>query len=145
MSAEAAALHRFLQAQRDSVVAIVDGLGDERAAEVVVPSGWSPAELVAHLRSAEVHWLEVAGDGPAGPTCSDAVAAYRRQWKASDAVIATTDLDAVTVGPVPETLVGDVARFRGVLLHLIEETARHAGHLDVARELIDGQVGLGPR
>jgi Protein of unknown function (DUF664) len=34
---------------------------------------------------------------------------------------------------------------RWVVLHMIEETARHAGHLDIARELIDGQTGLGPR
>jgi hypothetical protein len=39
----------------------------------------------------------------------------------------------------------EIHSVRGVVLHIIEETARHAGHLDIARELIDGRTGLGPR
>ena len=45
----------------------------------------------------------------------------------------------------PEQLIGEVTTVRGVLLHVIEEVARHAGHLDVARELLDGRTELGPR
>ena len=45
----------------------------------------------------------------------------------------------------PTEPVGEVTTVRGVLLHVIEEIARHAGHLDLARELLDGQTGLGPR
>jgi hypothetical protein len=41
--------------------------------------------------------------------------------------------------------IGDDMTVRDVVLHMIEETARHAGHLDIARELIDGRTGLGPR
>jgi len=40
---------------------------------------------------------------------------------------------------------GDIGTARDIVLHMIEETARHAGHLDLARELIDGRTGLGPR
>ena len=161
MSVEAAALRRFLQAQRDSVVAVLDGLDDERAAVVVVPSGWNPLDLVDHLRAAERHWFEVVvsgtpgrpgGDpfhggvlGQPGRTVRDVVAAYRDQWVASDRVVTAHDLDSPVVAAVPDTLVEDVRDLRGVLLHLVEETARHAGHLDVVRELIDGRVGLGPR
>ena len=39
----------------------------------------------------------------------------------------------------------EVSDLRWIVLHMIEETARHAGHLDIARELIDGRTGLGPR
>ena len=45
----------------------------------------------------------------------------------------------------PDELVGEVTTVRGVLLHVIEEVARHAGHLDIARELLDGRTGLGAR
>jgi Protein of unknown function (DUF664) len=161
VSAEAAALQGFLHAQRTSVVAIVDGLDDDLAVTVVVPSGWSPVDLIDHLRGAERHWFGKVvsgldpgpGDDPfaAGPdrrsrrAVREVVAAYEAQCAASDQVIAAADLDDVVLAPVPVELVDDVRDLRGVLLHMIEETARHAGHLDVARELIDGQVGLGPR
>ncbi|WP_443079377.1 mycothiol transferase [Streptomyces sp. P5-A9] len=39
----------------------------------------------------------------------------------------------------------ELADLRGIILHLVEETARHAGHLDIVRELLDGRTGLGPR
>jgi Protein of unknown function (DUF664) len=161
MSAERAALLRYLQAQRDSVVAVVDGLDEDLAATVVVPSGWSPLDLVDHLRGAERHWFVgvVAGDlsrqvgdpfadavsGPPHRTLRDVVEAYEEQWAVSDRIVAGRDLDMAPLGTVSDDLAGDVPDLRGVLLHLIEETARHAGHLDIARELIDGQVGLGPR
>ena len=58
-------------------------------------------------------------------------------------VAATPSLDDLSVGTSSRT--GNRWDLRWVLLHMIEETARHAGHLDVARELIDGRTGLGPR
>ncbi len=45
----------------------------------------------------------------------------------------------------PEPMGDEVADLRGIILHVIEETARHAGHLDIVRELLDGRTDLGPR
>jgi hypothetical protein len=67
---------------------------------------------------------------------------YRDQCASSDAVLAVTPLSARPRGSHGRYEPPDV---RWVVLHIIEETARHAGHLDIARELIDGQTGLGPR
>ncbi len=48
-------------------------------------------------------------------------------------------------GRAYDAIADQVTDLRWIVLHMIEETARHAGHLDIARELIDGQTGLGPR
>ena len=70
-------------------------------------------------------------------TLQGAVDRYRGTWARVDAVIATSDLDTVCAG-VDED---DNPDLRWVLAHLLEETARHAGHADILRELIDGQTG----
>jgi uncharacterized protein DUF664 len=63
----------------------------------------------------------------------------------SDAVLAATPLSAPPRGRHGVPGQDEPPNVRWVVLHMIEETARHAGHLDIARELIDGQTGLGPR
>ena len=72
---------------------------------------------------------------------------YLAQTARSDEILAATPLDArpATRPMVDIGIADEVITVRDVVLHLIEETARHAGHLDVARELIDGRIGLGPR
>ena len=71
---------------------------------------------------------------------------YRDQCRISDANIAATPLTAAPAGRHPwEPLASQTTDLRRIMLHMIEETARHAGHLDAARELIDGRTGLGPR
>ena len=153
----------FLAAQRDAVLSIVAGLDEEAWHRSVVPSGWTPAGLVEHLGGAEWHWFQGVVTGtvpepqpgdedlpPYDPTAafvSDEPSAeitrfYRDQCAASDAVLAVTPLSASPRGKHGAFEPPDV---RWVVLHMIEETARHAGHLDIARELIDGQTGLGPR
>jgi len=152
----------FLAAQRDSVLSIVEGLDEEAWHRSVVPSGWTPAGLVEHLGGAEWHWFEGVVTGTELPANEDLppydpeaafvsdlssaeiIAEYRDQCARSDAVLAVTPLSAPPRGRHgdPEMEPPDV---RWVVLHMIEETARHAGHLDIARELIDGQTGLGPR
>ncbi len=156
----------FLAAQREAVLSIVTGLDEDAWHRTVVPSGWTPAGLVEHLGGAEWHWFQgvVAGaqpepspgeeQSPYDPRTAPAfasdlpsaeiVAFYREQCAASDAVLAVTPLSARPRGKHgnPDSEPPDV---RWVVLHLIEETARHAGHLDIARELIDGQTGLGAR
>ncbi len=70
---------------------------------------------------------------------------YREQCAASDEVLASTSLTATPCGNVPPDLADEIYSVRDIVLHMIEETARHAGHLDIARELIDGHTGLGAR
>jgi hypothetical protein len=157
------ALLGFLAAQRDVVLSIVAGLDEEAWHRSVVPSGWTPAGLVGHLGGAEWHWFQgvvmgkhpepAPGDEdltPYDPTAafvSDEPSAeilrfYRDQCASSDAVLAVTPLSARPRGSHGRYEPPDV---RWIVLHMIEETARHAGHLDIARELIDGQTGLGSR
>jgi hypothetical protein len=159
------ALLDFLHAQRDAVLAIVAGLDEEAWHRSIVPSSWTPAGLVDHLGGAEWHWFQgvVAGKDPEPPPgeedlppydptaafvsdlpSAEIIAFYRDQCARSDAVLAVTPLSAPPRGKHgdPDNEPPDVRR---VVLHMIEETARHAGHLDIARELLDGQTRLGPR
>ncbi|TMR09261.1 DUF664 domain-containing protein [Nonomuraea turkmeniaca] len=70
---------------------------------------------------------------------------YRDQCTRSNAVLASLPLSARPIGRHPAPLGDEITDLRGIVLHMIEETARHAGHLDIVRELIDGKTGLGPR
>jgi hypothetical protein len=156
---EKRALLGFLQAQRDSVLAIVDGLGAGQLKTSPVPSGWSPLGMVEHLGHAERHWFQEIVTGAADPlTWPDDHAPlttprppevvfefYRAQCRRSDVIFLATPLSAPPRERHPGPLGAEITDLRGVVLHMIEETARHAGHLDVARELIDGRTGLGPR
>ena len=153
----------FLAAQREAVLSIVEGLDEQAWHRSVVPSGWTPAGLVEHLGGAEWHWFQGVVSGkvpepepgdedrpPYDPMAAfvtdepsaEIVAFYRDQCASSDAVLAEMPLSAVPRGAHGDFRPPDV---RWVVLHMIEETARHAGHLDIARELLDGQTRLGPR
>lgn len=155
---ETQALLASLNGQRDHVLGILEGLSDEDLRRPVLPSGWTCLGLVQHLAlDVERFWFRavVAGeqvdleDGDGGWRVSPDVSAeavfdgYRREIELSNAVLAATPLDA---DPVwwPEELFGDwPARvLRKTVLHVITETASHAGHLDAARELIDGRKWL---
>jgi hypothetical protein len=158
------ALLALLDAQRAAVLSVVAGLDEEAWHRSVVPSGWTPAGLVEHLGGAERHWFQgvVPGEGPqpspdaepydpktAPAFVSDLPSAeiigfYRDQCAQSDAVLAKTTLSAAPRGKHGSRN-NEPPDVRTIVLHLIEETARHAGHLDIARELMDGQTGLGPR
>jgi uncharacterized damage-inducible protein DinB len=158
---EKAVLHEFLEYQRASVLAIVEGLGDEALHTSVLPTGWTPLGLVEHLGHAERHWFQEVLTGVAGPlpwpdddqaplTTSRALplvlSFYRDQCQISDSIIEATPLGTAPVSRHPEALLASqTGDLRRIVLHMIEETARHAGHLDVVRELIDGRTGLGPR
>ena len=164
-SSDDRALLAFLAAQREAVLSIVAGLDEEAWHRSVVPSGWTPAGLVEHLGGAEWHWFQavVAGSRPELPADEDQasydptaafvcdepsaeiIAFYRDQCARSDAVLAETSLSAPPRGKHGDPEMDEPPDARWVVLHMIEETARHAGHLDIARELIDGQTGLGPR
>ncbi|MEU0532896.1 DinB family protein [Amycolatopsis tolypomycina] len=148
---EKSTLLMFLRAQRESVLAILDGLGEEALTTAVFPSGWTPLGMVEHLGDAERHWFQEVVTGrvdsgePASRTPAAVFAYYRAQCRRSDEIFAATPLSAPPRGMHPGPLADEITDLRGVVLHVIEETARHAGHLDVARELLDGRTGLGPR
>ncbi len=150
----------FLRAQRTSVLAIVDGLDAEALTTPVLPSRWTPLGMIEHLGYSERHWFQEVVTGWAEPLAwpdddhaplttprpsAVVFAFYREQCERSDAVIDATPLSAPPRGHHPSPLAAETTDLRAIILHVIEETARHAGHLDIVRELIDGRTGLGPR
>jgi hypothetical protein len=148
VSDERATLRTLLQYQRDSVVRKVTGVSDVDARRSPVPSGTSLLWLVKHLAAAETLWLVIrfAGDDVEplddtvlpSDTVPDAIAAYRATWARVDAIAdGAGSLDVRCRAP------GELgpANLRWVLTHLLEETARHAGHADLLRELLDGATG----
>lgn len=161
---EAADLLTFLQAQRRSVLAIIEGLDEAALQKVTVPSGWTPLGLIEHLAHAERFWFQLVLTGRADPLPwvpdqadldapafvssrepSQVLAFYRNQCDRSDTALAATSLSARPTGQVPAGMAHEIHSVHTIVLHMIEETARHAGHLDIARELTDGRTGLGPR
>jgi uncharacterized damage-inducible protein DinB len=157
---EKATLRMFLEAQRASVLAILEGLDERSLTTAVLPSGWTPLGLVEHLGHAERHWFQEIATGTSAPlpwpedgaaplttprSPADVLAFYRDQCAQSDAVLADLPLSAPPQGRHPHPLGAEITDLRRIVLHMIEETARHAGHLDVVRELLDGRTGLGPR
>jgi Protein of unknown function (DUF664) len=98
----------------------------------------------------DLPWPEEPGEDEDGPFVTARSAAvvfsfYRDQRERANAVLASTPLSSPPRGRAYGEIAGEVSDLRWIVLHIIEETARHAGHLDIARELIDGQTGLGPR
>lgn len=137
----------LLQYQRESFLRKVEGLSDADARRVLVGSGTTMLWLTKHLAAAEQLWLrrrfrgedvELAADVQPHDSLARAIAGYRAVWRLSDAIIAGSDLDAEISdpdgGPIPVNL-------RWIVAHLLEEVARHAGHADILRELIDGDTG----
>lgn len=137
----------LLQFHRDSLVRKLDGVTDADARWSPVDSGTSLLWLAKHMGRAEAIWVlgRFAGTDGALPddtvgaddTLADAVDTYRRVWCEVDAVVASAGLDDLCRNIGEESNVN----LRWVLMHLLEETARHAGHADVLREMIDGATG----
>lgn len=146
----------FLEAQRNSVLAIVEGLDEQAVRTEIVPSGWTPVGLIRHLAMAERFWFQevlvggtslpsLAGGTPAACNSQEVLRFYQEQATVSDRQLSATPLGEPPLGDVPPDMFDEITDVRALILHMIEETARHAGHLDIARELIDGRTGLGPR
>lgn len=144
---ERATVVALLQYQRESVLRKLEGVDDEAARRTPLPTGTSLLWIVQHLAMAETLWLARRFAGrdvtlPAdtvqpGDTVQDAVASYRSVWTTTDAIVAGAQLDDLCRDTGSESAVN----LRWVLMHLLEETARHAGHADILRELLDGTTG----
>jgi hypothetical protein len=150
-----------LDAQRQHVLGILDGLSEEQMRRPVLPSGWHCLGLIKHLaRSDEHYWFRcvVAGEpfdvlpqGPEGDwrvgsdeSATDVFERYRDEIRRSNAILAAASLDAAPKQPDPDWAEWglDFPDVRSVVMHMITETAVHAGHLDAVRELIDGRQWL---
>jgi hypothetical protein len=150
-----------LSACRRHVLAQLDGLDDAQLRRPVLPSGWSCLGLVRHLTlSDERYWFEVvvaggpldfwpdgedgdwvvADDEPAAGVLDD----YRAAIERSDAVVAARGLESPPASPEPwwDDAGLSFPDLRAVVVHVLVETATHAGHLDAVRELIDGRQHL---
>ncbi|HEV2360077.1 MAG TPA: DinB family protein [Acidimicrobiales bacterium] len=160
MTDEQAALLRALEAQRRHVLGAVEGLSEEDLRRPVLPSGWSCLGLIQHLAfDVEHFWFvqvvsgqhedqlaESIEDGwKVSPetTAEDVLDLYRHATERASDVIRETPADAPPKW-WPEELFGTwrLDSVRLIVLHVISETACHAGHLDAARELIDGAQWL---
>jgi uncharacterized damage-inducible protein DinB len=141
----------FLDYLREALIAKTAGVPDDQLRAPGVASGTSLAGLVKHLTAVELNWFvwSYAGqdvplaDDEAPTTAeesgADLIAAYRAAVvRCNEIIEACDDLDR----PGPRSLrEAAPPSLRWVLVHMIEETARHAGHADILREQIDGAVG----
>jgi hypothetical protein len=158
VSSEREVLLSSLNGQREHVLGILDGLPAEALRRPVLPSGWTCLGLVRHLTlDDERFWFRavVAGERVelasgmeawqvAPDTPAEAVlGAYQQEIELANAIIAATPLDSAPAW-WPEEQFGSwrLHNVRQIILHMITETACHAGHLDAARELIDGRTWL---
>jgi hypothetical protein len=150
-------LNAFLDWYRAVVANKIRGLSDDDAKRVMTPTGLCPLGVVAHLAWAERLWfrwrfageelegVEHSGDnsptfqvGP-GDTVASVLATYEDEGDRARLVVgATPSLDQLAIRTSKNY---GIVSLRWLILHMIEETARHAGHLDIMRELIDGKTG----
>lgn len=147
-------LRASLDKHRDAVLWKLEGLDDEQLRRPMTPSGTSLLGLVKHLASVEYGWFVETFGGKVEPlwfdpyTEEDMAAGeddttaritefYGRARAAADSVIAELPLDHLG----QPAWRGHSVSLRWVLVHMIEETARHSGHMDIVRELIDGVTG----
>ncbi len=163
LSAETKSLLSSLSAQREHVLGILEGVDEGALRQPVLPSGWTCLGLVRHLAlDVEQFWFrgtvageravidelakrpddawQVGSDVPVGAVFDS----YRDEIIRANAIITATPLDTPPAW-WPEDLFPAGSRpqdLREVVLHVITETACHAGHLDAAREFIDGRTWL---
>ena len=155
-------LHRYLQIAREALLWKLENTSEYNARRPMVPTGTNLLGLVKHVASVEagyfgetfgrpfeepLPWLDEDAEpnadmwATADETRHQIVALYRRVWAHSDVTIDTLGLDAIGhVSWWPEDR--SEVTLHKILVHVIAETNRHAGHADIVRELIDGTAGL---
>ncbi len=156
---ERTTLMTLLTYARETAISKADGITDEQAARA--PLTTSPLMTVGgvlhHLTWVDRDWIDtrLLGGPEEGPwteaepdrefvlgaelPIAEVVATYREQTARLDSLIADLDLDTRAAMPLGNAAAPITLRW--ILFHLIEETSRHNGHLDILRELIDGTVG----
>jgi len=158
MDRQAELLQQYLNLEREHVLGILDGFSDEQLRRPVLPSGWSCLGMVKHLALADEHyWFRciVAGESlgffPEEPnaewqvgsdeSADDIFALYREEIERANTIISATPFDAAPRQRDPRwgAWADGFTDLRVVMLHVLKETACHAGHLDAAAELIDGR------
>lgn len=157
-------LHRYLRTAREAVLWKLEGLSPYDARRPLTPTGTNLLGLVKHLAAMEVgyfgdtfdrpfgerfEWMDEAAEpnadmwATADESREDVVGLYRRACEHADATIDALDLESTGEVPWwPEER--RVVTLHLVLIHMIAETTRHAGHADIVRELVDGAAGLRP-
>ncbi|ONI91249.1 hypothetical protein ALI22I_09250 [Saccharothrix sp. ALI-22-I] len=157
-------LHRYLRTAREAVLWKLDGLSEYDVRRPLTPTGTNLLGLVKHLAGVEMGyfgdtfgrpfpeplpWMsdeaELNADmwATADESREDIVALYQRAGVHSDVTIDALDLDSTGAVPWwPEER--RTVTLHLILIHMIAETNRHAGHADIVRELIDGTAGLRP-
>lgn len=155
-------LQRYLQSGRDALLWKLNGLSEYDVRRPLTPTGTNLLGLIKHVASIELGYFgDTFGrpsDEPLPWHADDAepnadmwataeesreqiVALYHRAWAHSDATIAALTLDSLGQVPWWAADKNEVTLHR-ILIHMIAETDRHAGHADIVRELIDGFTGL---
>ena len=143
-----------IRGQQHRAIGIMDGLDEESLRQPVLPSGWSCLGMAQHLTGMTWFWfVEVMGgrpgsnpigddfDVPEDRTVADVLEAFRTQVPAADAAVEQLPLSAKPAW-WPDDLFGDwrLHDLSEVLTHVLVETSCHTGHLDAARELLDGRT-----
>jgi uncharacterized damage-inducible protein DinB len=155
-------LRRYLQAAREALLWKLEGLSEYDVRRPMVPTGTNLLGLVKHVASVEagyfgdtfgrpfdepLPWLDDDAEpnadmwATAEESREQIVGLYHRVWAHSDATIDALALDAIGHVPWWPRDRSEVTLHR-ILVHMIAETDRHAGHADIVRELIDGAAGL---
>ena len=147
---EMAMARAWLAYLREGAIFKLDGLDHAQLRWKPTPAANSLGEIVVHLSYAERLWLRAIFAGepmdmawranmfvlPPDWSVDDVVAFYRAETAAADAV-----LDAAESFDLPSRAEFRPTTLRWVVVHLIEEIARHLGHIDLTRELLDGRTG----
>ena len=139
---ERATLQALLQYCRDSFVRKLDGVDDATARRELLPTPTTLLWLTQHLSYAEDIWVTQRFAGEASShtdadSLTGAIQIYRATCARTDAIVAAASFDDTCRDIDVEPNVN----LRWVVVHLVEETARHAGHADIIRELLDGATG----
>ena len=145
-------LQAWLRYLRASALRKIEGLGPEQLRWRPAPEANSCGGIIQHLGYAERWWFRIvfAGenlpldfreDGQAFVLAPDATAASVGAFYARESELADDAIEGASLDEWSRTTLGRRATLRWILTHMVEETARHAGHLDITRELIDGQRG----
>lgn len=155
-------LHRYLQIAREALLWKLEGLSEYDVRRPLVPTGTNLLGLVKHVASVAagyfgetfgrpfaepLPWFEEGAEPnadlwvTADESREQIVGLYHRVWAHADATIEALDLDAVGRVPWWPPERAEVTLHR-ILVHMLAETNRHAGHADIVRELIDGTAGL---